>query len=235
MENALEAEARLFSELRRLRDTCTEAGVRFAAIGGIALSGYLRRNTRLTVDIDLVVAQENGERFRDLLTELGYVCGTQDLWLRARKKVEETEVVVDVTSEEVTDARSFYSYRIPLPETGGTALLMPFHTELAPMACEVPVASPEDLLVLKLLAGRDRDLLDVLALLLERSDAIDSQAFCQRVALADLDIPIASALARLRDGVATGDLLQLWIGRTGEILGPEAVQKVLACVEALTP
>lgn len=62
---------RLMDTLRRLAERCTDAGIAYAIVGGMALGehGYVR----MTEDVDVLLTAEGLQRFRDQLVGRGYV------------------------------------------------------------------------------------------------------------------------------------------------------------------
>ncbi|HRK21521.1 MAG TPA: nucleotidyl transferase AbiEii/AbiGii toxin family protein [Fimbriimonadaceae bacterium] len=137
--------------LASLSAALSELGLRYALIGGIAV--ILRGYDRATQDVDAVVLDSD-----ETLPAILKTFERHGLQLR------------------IADAEAFARRNrvILLQASDGTGIdvsmgLLPFETELVERATleplthaiEVPVATAEDLIIMKLVAARDRDLDDV--------------------------------------------------------------------------
>jgi hypothetical protein len=138
-------------------------GIAYALIGGLAVS--IRGQTRVTADVDLVVAADveralslagalAGSPFQPLVKEVDEIITTAFLLpLRHRATGVKVDIAIGLSGfEQQAIARS------EALELGG---------------CMVPVATAEDLLILKLLAGRPQDEEDIRGLLIAQGEGLD--------------------------------------------------------------
>jgi hypothetical protein len=80
-----------------------------------------------------------------------------------------------------------------------------------------PAVSAEDLLILKLMPLRDRDLCDVIALLLDLP-AIDANTFWANCERTDNTSHIAAQLRKLENALKSGEFREAWAEYYGESL-----------------
>ena len=88
------------------------------------------------------------------------------------------------------------------------------------------------MLILKLLPLRDRDLSDVIALLLD-GPAIDGRAFWANCERTDTTRHIAAQLAKLEKALKSGDFRAAWADYYGEPLSMRDILSVLEKVRSL--
>jgi hypothetical protein len=113
---------------------------------------------------------------------------------------------------------------------------------LSPESAEVPIddageliaptVSIEDLLILKLLPLRDRDLGDVIALLLD-APSIDARAFWANCERTENTRHIAAQLAKLESDLKSGGFREAWFEYYGEPLSMRDILSALEKVRSL--
>lgn len=152
-------------------DFLRHEGVPHALIGGLAVS--LRGQPRVTADVDMVIAADvqravslagslEGTNFRPLFDNVAEVVQKSFLLpLRHRSTNVKVDLAVGLSGfEQQTVARA----------------------EILPLAGRnVPVATAEDLLIMKILAGRPQDDQDLRGLVIAQGDRLDWQ-YCLKVA-----------------------------------------------------
>jgi hypothetical protein len=158
-------------------------GIPYALIGGLATS--IRGEPRLTADVDLVIDAEIDRAlalvgslpqspFRPLFEDV-YDVITRAFLLPLRHR--STNIKVDIA----IGLSGFERQTVARAEA----------IEIA--GCMVPVARAEDLLIMKVLAGRPQDAQDVQGLVIAQGDSLDWD-YCLRVA-SDLGEAIGHDLA----------------------------------------
>jgi hypothetical protein len=217
----------LHQELLAIVEDARRRGFRLVALGAFAVRAYLKApHGRLTHDIDLLVARSDLESLRTALEERGYRVYDTGTWWRGERPTQKGRYVIDIAVDEVVDAAAFDTY----PLDPGDAV------EIAePGAAAIPVPSLEDILALKLLAHRDKDVLDLIALLRDAGERVRRDAFLDRVEHRDLEIPIRRGYLAVSALVQTGELLALWRARHGEDLDPELLRRAMEHLEGLCP
>ncbi len=209
----------LHAELVALVEAAGERGIPLVVIGAFAVRAYLvapdRRETR---DMDFVVAEPNLAALRTLLEGRGYRVYEARPWWHAERGAGSDRRVIDVGVGAVVDMTTFDRYE--LDPTEATAIA-------EPGARALPVPSLEDVLAMKLLAHRDKDILDVAALLRDAGSRLDIARFVRRVEDRDAEIPIRRGYLAVVASAESGDLARLWTLRSGAPLPPEVLAKVL--------
>jgi len=151
-------EARLEAAVRKVVDFLTAHGYRYAIIGGIALSQW--GIVRATFDADIKVLVPN------------YDYATARAELRAafphpaRPEGPENPLIVAVLVEGVT-----VDLLLALPGYEELIIQRAIQRDLG--GWSVQICSAEDLIIQKVVAGREKDWLDVEALLVARRDSLD--------------------------------------------------------------
>ncbi len=142
-----------------VRSIAEALGDRALFIGGVAVEAYVAY--RRTHDVDVIVRATDFHSLRDLLEGQGFLYReSPHLEMHIFKASERGEV--DAYTDRVGDTRV-------------TDLLLGRGRRLEYAGTSILVAGLEDLLALKLAAGREMDLADVAVLLWERGDEVDAE------------------------------------------------------------
>ncbi len=198
--------------------SCVATGIPVALIGALAVRAHLSEPwRRATKDVDIVVPRGHEAGMDSLLRGLGFVCFAMGPWRRG----ERGGLRVDVAFGEVVDLASFVAFPIDLRAAE--------HRGIG--GRDLPVLPLEELLITKLIAHRDRDLLDVVALARERS--ADAGRFRRLVAAADVEIAVRRGVLELAAGIELGMLAELWEQRAEHGLSSEDWAGVLGAIRAL--
>jgi hypothetical protein len=141
------------SAIRRLVETFSGLGIEYAIVGGVAAS--LQSKPRFTADVDSVLLDidERIEWFVEELRKAGYKSRSSDPIGFARR----TRVLTftDPSGVDVDMMMGLLPFDIDLVKGAQTVSLGSF---------EVRIATPEKLVVMKAIAWRDKDRLDILHL-----------------------------------------------------------------------
>ncbi len=203
-------ERNLFQELHTVLQACRDSNLPVTLIGGLATAAYLRRYRRFTEDIDLVVPAAKVEQLLLMLRSHGFiVTGTQEWW-KASKEIGDHELIVDVVTETIGESVTQQNYTLSFHPPQPLIVVTPYFSELGEFACEVPAIGTEDLIVLKLLSGRDKDLIDLTALLVESFSQIDLKSLHEKITAARLQMAMSIAVTEWRNALESGDLCYLW-------------------------
>jgi hypothetical protein len=154
-----------------------------------------------------------------ILQARGYHLFSLGPWWRAERETP-ARMLIDIAIDDIVDVRTFTKYSIEWSalvqraETGRTSL---------------PVPPLEDLIAQKLIAAREKDLLDVVMLAMM---PIEVNAERLRAAV---EIPVMRGCLEASASVASGGMAALWRERYGEEVSATAlevaVKKVRAWVE----
>ncbi|MBI5487962.1 MAG: nucleotidyl transferase AbiEii/AbiGii toxin family protein [Deltaproteobacteria bacterium] len=202
----------VIDEAESILDEAERVGLRPALLGGLAVRAWAGALPRETLDVDLHLPDAAGvAEFGRLLAHRGYRVLDDPGWRRAVRAGPDDRVVVDWTGPDVPDPRTRLTYRLHHPPTRRK-----LRTRV------VPVVALPDLIVLKLLAGRDQDVADLLLLatLPERPSAT-TLLECGQSALADGRLE--SQTLRVCTSVHAGNAAQVVSAVLGRNLEPSAL------------
>lgn len=217
-------EAHLIRELQAILDACYRRGITVFVIGAFGVRAYsslLRR----TLDLDLAIEREAWPALAKVLKAQGYDLGPADIWVTATKGEGEETVEIHVALGDVTDVHSALSY--PVWVEPGTRRSMP------DLNVALPVFTLEGLLITKLIALRDNDVVDIVALLSQQADQVMAERFWDRAAAAGLESALENRLAELQEMLTGGEVGVIWWDRLGLMLDESERQAALKVVRHL--
>jgi predicted nucleotidyltransferase len=205
----------LETAIRILRALDAKDDVRL--IGGLAVRLTVGDQSRLTHDVDLVVMTDTWrDRLLGLLRDDGYQVGAIGGWWRAMRP-DGSGHLIDIAEHPVVEHRTFVPSA--LRET-------PAHVHVAGSA--VAIIGQNDLARLKLLAGREQDLVD-LALLATRG-RLSAPRIADGAERDDTERAVSAGLHRARFALRTGGLSEAYeecLGRRLAEADAEAFQRFL--------
>jgi hypothetical protein len=214
-------------ELQAILAAAQARGIPIVVVGGAAVRTYLREpDLRRTKDLDFVVAPCGFDAALRLLDERGFRRYDTGLWWRAERGDGVDRIVADLWVGAVVDAGSYESYPLDPMEA---------EVRAEPGASSIPVPHLEDLLALKLLAHRDKDMLDVVALLADRASLLDAARFRRNVERRDLEVAVRRGYLAVVAALDAGDLARLWEQRFGRPLASAARDGAVAALHRLFP
>ena len=202
-------EDRLLSELQALLEACRQRGVAVFVIGGFGVRAYgslLRR----TLDLDLAVVAGAWLALTEVLKAQGYHLSSVGIWATATKGEGEEAVEIHVAVGDVVDVQS--AARYPVGIEPGVRRPLP-DSDIA-----LPVFTLEGLLITKLMALRDNDVVDIVALLLQHAEQVDVTRFWHQVEEAGLSALLKDRLAELGEMLQNEEVNAIWWDRLGLML-----------------
>ena len=217
-------EEHLICELQAILDACYRRGITVFVIGAFGVRAYgslLRR----TLDLDLAVERADWPVLTEILEVRGYHLELIGAWVTARKGEDEEAVEIDIALGEVTDVHSALSY--PVSAEPGAQQTIPG------LDVPLPVFTLEGLLITKLIALRDNDVVDIVALLAQRADQVAAGRFWDQAAAAGLESALANRLAELEEILQSGEVDAIWWDRLGLMLDESERQSALKVVRRL--
>ncbi|MBI4701707.1 MAG: hypothetical protein HY744_11210 [Deltaproteobacteria bacterium] len=199
----------------------TGAGDRLRLIGGLAVHLYVGAAARVTADIDVVCMDEQARAaVSRRLEALGYRLGVTARWIRAVDPTGQ-QPVVDVSSHPVVDLRRFENVALHGP---------PRHHDVE--GINLALAAPDDLALLKLVAARDQDCVDLLVL--AGAVPLSATAIARRAERDDIERSVAQGAGYLRHLLSTGALAEIAeeaLGRAMTAAEPATLGGLLAQLE----
>ena len=221
----MDIDSELKQTLIRFLELCRELDVHPRLIGGLAVRGFARRK-RFTHDIDLAISLRDKPNLITLLKQMGFDYQDQSQFegVKASKRIGNIAVEFHISVEKLWDMTSNQTYTL-----SSESVESPIDDDGELIA---PTVSIEDLLILKLMPLRDRDLSDVIALLLD-APSIDARLFWENCARTDITRHIAAQLAKLEYSLKSGDFREVWADYYGEKLSMREALSALEQVRSL--
>ncbi|MBI3920879.1 MAG: hypothetical protein HY318_05615 [Armatimonadetes bacterium] len=225
----------LFDELPKVIEACEQCGVDYVLVGALAVRPYLTRFARLTRDLDIVVRAAEREKVLSALTLLGYHVQRAPGWAAATKQIGHVEFIVDIMDDTICEPATNQKYQVQVASVTMATKIQPVFEEFASRACMAPILPLEDAVILKLLSGRDKDLIDHTALLLEAFRKIDLKSLHEKITTARLQMAMSMAVAEWRNALESGELGYLWEVTYDQPLTRRQVASLLGKIDQLVP
>ena len=217
-------EEHLVRELQAILEACHRRGIAVYVVGAFGVRAYgslLRR----TLDLDLAIERADWPVLAEILEGQGYHLEPVGVWVTARKGKGEEAVEIDIALGDVTDVHSALSYPVSV-EPGAQQMIPGLDVPL-------PVFTLEGLLITKLIALRDNDVVDIVALLAQRADQVAAGRFWDQAAAAGLEPALANRLAELEEMLRSGEVDAIWWDRLGLMLNESERRTALKVVRHL--
>jgi hypothetical protein len=205
--------SRLLDEAEGILDAAERARLEPALLGGLAVRAWAGTLPRETLDVDLVlpdaVQVEGMARF---LADRGFRVLDDPGWRRAVHGGPDDRIVVDWTGPDVPDPRTLAAYH-----------LRPCRVRRRLHTRDVRVVGIGDLFVLKVLAGRDQDLAD-LVLLVDLPCRPSSAEVLECARTGSAGDRFGEQVLRLCTGLHTGETAEA----VARVVGREVEQRQVA-------
>lgn len=225
--------------LRDLQTIVTEAKkwkIKLAVIGGYAVQAYTRAY-RFTKDIDLVTTREGSWKFKSLLRDLGYTFRDTEFGIAGSKPFNEGFIDIHVSVGKIFDMSTGLTY--PVSEKlfidAKELKIAGYYEASKQLACSAPVIDLETLLLLKLIpVRREKDAVDVLALLLDKKEEINVANLVNKIKEnIALRKHIISQLRSYADFVRKGEAEKLWFNITGSRMTATERREILKLIRKM--
>ena len=175
-------------------------------MGGLAVRLHVGAAARVTHDVDVVAMNDAARaRLAALLVAQGWHIGKAGGWWRA---VSSGRPLIDISTHPVTSPRTFDTMSLRSPA-------VPIHVD----GTVVSVAAAEDLVVMKLLACREQDLVDLA--FLAHARPLLARTIVSAVAADDIERRVSEGILRARHALEYGRLAEIIMEATGEPPGAE--------------
>lgn len=217
-------EALLLAELKNIAEESKNRGIQILVIGAFCVKAY-DCLVRESYDLDLGINSEAFEPLAALLTELGYSVRPRNIWVTAEKQIGEEQIAIHIAVDEILDLNS--QSRYPLRDE--EAVLRRY----AWQNLEVPALSLSGLLITKLIAFRENDVVDVVAILMERFNDLNSAEFYEKSSRSQNLSAVHRRLIDLLDLFESDEIDGIWFVRLRQILSNEAKAGVIEKIKKL--
>jgi len=215
----------LEAELKAILTACRQAQVPVFVVGAFSVRAYDCLQ-RISQDLDLAVSADHWLTLKQILTRQGYsVATTEESWITAIKTTAEDQIEINIALNGVTDLDSASTFLITHRKP---KLLQPSDLDFP-----LPVLPLEGIFITKLIAQRDKDVADLLSILLLRPDSLDPQRFWHEADESGLTSKLPARLAELAERIRGGEAMSIWYERTGLILSDAETQSAVAQLSRL--
>jgi hypothetical protein len=214
---------KILRESRKLR-------ISLLLIGGYAVAAYTR-GYRYTKDIDLATEKKSLGKLRGLLNDLGYSIRKTEFGIAGTKRLgagDDNFIDLHISIGKVHDISTNNDFLLgsSLFKNAKRLEVKGFYSKST--VIRAPVVDLETILILKLIpVGRDKDAVDIISLIADRSSDVDLEFMKKITTEANLRVHI---LERTRDYAARirrGELDRIWTGMTGARLSFIQKRKLL--------
>jgi hypothetical protein len=204
-----------------LLNACAATRHELRLVGGLAVRLHVGASARQTVDVDLVAMSEAARTsVLEHLRANGYRVGESGGWWRAVRRNEAGQRIVDVGAHPVTNPRTFDTMVLrdaPIAaDVGGT---------------EVLAIGVNDLVSLKLAAGRDQDVVDIMLLAAHCSPSLTVLA--RNAELDDVERLIAGTTSAARIAAAGTQFDLVAVELLGRAPTVREIEALLALLQGL--
>lgn len=233
----VELEVKSLQDLQTITTEAKKWKIKLAVIGGYAVQAYTRAY-RFTKDIDLVTTREGSWKFKSLLRDLGYTFRDTEFGIAGSKPFNEGFIDIHVSVGKILDMSTGFTYPVSqkLFNNAKNLKIAGYYEASKQLACSAPVIDIETLLLLKLIpVGREKDTVDVLALLLDKKEEIKLANLVnkikQNVALRQ---HIIAQLRTYADFIRKGEAQKLWFNITGSRIPATKRREILKFIRNMT-
>jgi hypothetical protein len=231
-----ELEIESLRDLKKVMEEAEKWRIKLVLIGGYAVRAYTK-GYRFTKDIDLVVTREALGNLKALLQYLGYLTRDTEFGVAGSKKFNEGFIDLHISVGKIFDMSTGLTYPVTdnLFFNAKKLKITGYYKAWEQHACIAHVVDLETLLVLKLIpTGRIKDTVDLLSLLLDKSEEINPAVLISRIPEeASFREHLVSQLRSYADFVRRGEADKLWFNITGSRLPSTEKRKILRFIREI--
>jgi len=146
-----------------------------------------------------VTNREGLGQMKGFLHYMNYEYKSGEFWLSGSKKLNETWIDLHMSVDKVHDITTGYDYPVTPDffKNSQKRKITAYFEENSHMSLQAQISSIEDLLIMKLIPLRDKDLVDIIALILDSYDQMNPLRLYQSIHEANLRSHINSRLTTL--------------------------------------
>jgi hypothetical protein len=202
MHNLLEG------ELEAILVACEQVPISIFVVGAYSVRAY-DCLLRVSGDLDLAVSNEQWQALKKIIIKQGYSIVTDEtLWITALKGFDEGEIEIElnIALNGITDLNS-----------ASTFLITEHKPELrqpADLYFPLPVLSLEGVFITKLIAQREKDIADLLSILLLKANHLNSPRFWYEAEESGLIRKLPARLRELVKRIHDGEAMSIWYQHT---------------------
>jgi len=232
----VELEVKSLQDLQTIINKAKTWKIKLAVIGGYAVQAYTKAY-RLTKDIDLVTTREGLGKVKSLLRDLGYTFHDTEFGIAGSKRFDEGFIDIHISVGKIFDMSTGFTYPASeeLFSNAKELKIAGYYEASKQLACSARVIDMETLLLLKLIpVGREKDTVDILALLLDKREEINLVNLVNKIKeLITLRRHIISQLRRYAEFVRKGEAEKLWFNITGSRIPATERREILKFIQKM--
>ncbi|MGH7596154.1 MAG: hypothetical protein ACREOI_07355 [bacterium] len=217
-------EALLLKELKAILDESKRRGINVFVIGAFCVKAY-DSLIRESYDLDLAVVGEIFDLLAQLLKELGFSVHPRNIWVTAEKQIGEENIAIHIAVNEILDLNSQNSFSIRDEKT--------FFLKPGELDFEIPALSLSGLLITKLISFRENDVVDIVSLLTNKFEELNSQELYLKAADSNNLQAIQHRLLELRELFESDEIDAIWYIRLNRTLSVEVKAALLDKISKL--
>lgn len=215
----------LEKELQAILAACEQIPISVLVVGAYSIRAY-DCLLRVSQDLDLAVRSENWQALKNILTSQGYsIVSDGTFWITAIKGSGESQIEINVALNGITDLNSASTFLI--------TELRPEFRQPSGLDFPLPVLSLEGVFITKLIAQREKDVVDLLSILLLKPNHLNPQRFWYEAEESGLTRKLPSRLDELVKRIRDGEAMSIWYQQMELILSEAETESALAQLHRL--
>jgi len=216
-KNEVIVERESLEDLGKILRQSHKIGIGLMLIGGYAVAAYTR-GYRYTKDIDLVAEKQSLGKLRGLLNSLGYSIRNTEFGIAGTKRLNGDNNFIDlhISVGKVHDISTNNDFPVDhsLFKKAKRLDVKGFYSKTT--LVKAPTVDLETILILKLIPrGRDKDAVDLISLITDRSKDVDFGLMAKIATEANLSVHLLDRVRNYATRVKKGELDKIWSGVTG--------------------
>lgn len=209
-------------------------GLKLVVIGGYAVKAYTT-GYRATKDIDCVILEREIGKLIALLKNLGYEVRKTEFGLVGKRKFNNDFIDLHISTGGIFDISTNKTYLVNEKTLKRSKLLeiSGFFKETETKV-KAYIISLEELIILKLMTKRrDKDIVDTIALLIDRGKEIDLRFFAENCSKRNLNRHIRDNILSLIGVIRRGEMKRVWLSITGRRLMRRTETEIVRLLRSL--
>lgn len=176
-------------------------------------------------------------KLKSLLRDLGYTFRDTEFGIAGNKPFNEGFIDIHISVGKIFDTSTGFTYPVSqkLFSDAKRLKIAGYYEASKQLACSAPIIDIETLLLLKLIpVGREKDSVDILALLLDKREEINLANLVNKIKeLIALRRHIISQLRRYAEFVRKGEAEKLWFNVTGSRIPATERREILKFIRKM--
>lgn len=205
--NIVETEKQSLMDLKEIESKAREWKINLVLIGGYAVRAYTKTR-RYTKDLDFVIEKRSLGQFKGLLKDLGYAYRTREHWITGNKKGINLNIVVGKVHDIQT--KKEFPIKEKFFQDARVKTINSLYSENKKHEARARACSIEDLLIMKLIPLRDKDMIDVCSILLDCHNLINLKKFIEKAKESNLSTHLKTRLEDIGIQIKKRQLNKKW-------------------------